>query len=228
MRVHGQPLEPEVQEAGHRLQPRVGQGLGQQQVARLQQRRQDDREPVLAAGADEHVLGRRGDPAAPDPGRPGLAVGRVPPGRRVVEQAPDVFPGGQAGDRAQERGSLRAPWRIGRVVLPEVDRPVVVRGIELRVVPAADERPASHLARHQAPASGLRVRPAHRPHGDAELVGQVAVGGQTTAHPQVPRRNVLGKSVDDGLVPGSLASLEPGLPDCHGVNIAIDTLDCQL
>ena len=228
LRVHRQPLQPQVQQARDRLQPRVGQRLRQQEVARLELRGQDDGQAVLAAGADEHVLGRRLHPGPLDPGSPGLAIGRVSPGGRVVEQPPRVGARGEGGERSEQRGPLRVPGRVRRVVLAEVHGPVAVSGIGGRLAPAPDECPASHLARDQPLARGFRVRPAHRSHGDAESIGQLAVGGQAAARPQRPGRHVLGESLDDGPVPRALPAFQPRLPDCHGVNIAIDTLSFQL
>ena len=100
------------------------------------------------------------DPGARDPGRPGLAVGRVPARRRVVEQAPRVPARGEEGERGQERGALGLRRGVRRVVLPEVHEPLGPFLLAFGVAGTAHECPTPHLAARRA-----RAAPPRRRHG---------------------------------------------------------------
>jgi hypothetical protein len=226
--VDGKALEPQVQQPRHRLHPRVGQRLRQQEIPRLEQRGEDDREAVLAPRADEHVGGRRLDPGPSDPGRAGLAVRSIPPGGRVVEEPPHVPPHGDVSERGEQGRPLGERRRVRRVVLPQVHEASRVRALAVGVARAAHECPPAHLAAHQTAPGGLRVGAAHRADGDAETLGEVAVGWQTAALSQLSRREILDEPLDNPQIARPLLPLELRDPDCHGDNIAIDTSKYQL
>ena len=223
--VDRQAAQAQPQQAGHRLEPRVGERLGEQHVARLEQRREHDREAVLAAGADEHFVGRDLEPGPRDPGRPRFAVRRSPARGRIVEQPADVAARGEAGERGDERRTLRPRGRLGRMVLAQVAHFAVVRGA-LGHRPA-HERAPSHLARDQPAARGLRVGAADRADGDAERVGEIPVRGQPRPLPQLSGGEVVGDRLDDREIARPLASFEARAPHCHGHNIAIDSVSSQ-
>ena len=115
MGVERQPAQAQAQQPGDRLQAGVRERLRQQHVARLEQRREHDRQPVLAAGADQHLVGRDGEPRARDPRRARLAVERTASRRRIVEQPPHVAARRQAGERARRapRAAAARPARAG-------------------------------------------------------------------------------------------------------------------
>lgn len=72
--IHGDALEPEVEETRRGLHPRVRQRFGEHQVPRLQQRREDRGEGVLAPATDENLLWASLDTGASDPRGARLAV----------------------------------------------------------------------------------------------------------------------------------------------------------
>jgi len=216
-----------VEQPRHRLHAGISQRLRQEEVARLEERGEDDGEPVLAARADDDVVGSGGDAGAGDPGRPRLPVGGVAPGRRVVEQAARVGAGGEAPEGGEERRALRLGPGLGRVVLAEVDDGIALLRLDAPLS-AAHERSPAHLSGHEAPARRLGVRPADRSHGHAEPVGQLPMGRYPVALAERPGRESLREVLDDGQVPRPIAAFDARHPDCHGDNIVIDTMICQL
>ena len=117
---------------------------------------------------------------------------------------------------------MRLRRRVGRVVLAEVDHVLAVAR-PVRLSGSAHERSPTDLTAHEAAPRRLGVGPAHRADGDAESLGQVAVGRQAAPLAQRPGREVLRESLGDDPIAWPCPSSEPRRPDCHGDNIAIDT-----
>ena len=140
MGVDRQPGELEVQQPRHRLEARVGEGLGQKEVAGLQKGGEDDGQAVLAAGAHQHPLGRGRDSGAPDPVGSRLPVLDVSPGGRVVEEAAEVGAFRERAKRGGQSGAVEPGRRLRRVVLRQVDEAVRARVLRGVAGPAPDER----------------------------------------------------------------------------------------
>jgi len=94
-----------------------------------------------------------------------------------------------------------------------------------QVVGVADEGPAADLAPDQPPPLRLGIGPRHGPDGHAEAAGQIAVGGELLTGSQPAPGEILTQGIGDGLVPGAGAASEIGLPDCHGDNMIIVSID---
>ena len=105
------------------------------------------------------------------------------------------------------------------MVLAEVEN----RVLGLVLAWHAHERPPADLARDEATARRFGVRAADRADGDAEGPGEVTVSRQARAVRQAAPGDIVGQRIDDHTVQRPGAALEVGRPDCHGINIVIDT-----
>ena len=156
--IHRQPLQPQVEQAGHGLETRVGQLFGQEQVAGREEGGQHGGDPVLAAGrrrARLRVAGTR--PVRAIQSRAGLAIAGVAAVRRVVEERGQLARARERDERRSSDGPEAAARREG------ADGSGSGRRDQAR-------RPAgSRSGPRRAPARTCRDRPRPRSGRDARL-----------------------------------------------------------
>src|SRR4029077_2534185 len=90
-----------------------------------------------------------------------------------------------------------------------------------------EEAAAADMAFQQAAALRLGIGAGNRAYGDAETIGEVAMGGQAIAGLQLSVAQVGGQCLGNGLVAGSRDGGEIGNPYCHGYKLSIDSTLCQ-
>ena len=153
--------------------------------------------------------GRHFEPMAPDPGGPGRAVMGHAGMRLIVEQARDARLARELGQGPLQQFVRRLGWE-GEA---ELDHP---RGLVLRHGEAArgkvwrrageasEEATPAHMSLQEATALRLGIGSGHRANGDAEAIGEVAVGRQAVTGLQLPGIEVRGDGIGDGAIARSV------------------------
>jgi len=211
-----------VEQPGEGLHARIGERLGEDEIAGPQQPREDRGHGVLAAARDEDAVGRDLEPRARDPcGARGAVLRRAAFGRVVEERAEP----GRLGDGGE---SLGQGGRIGRS-RRQVDAHVDEAGLGLRSKPkghglgahAPNERSSPHLAGHDSLARRFGVGARDGPHRDPQTIGQIAMGRKLATRLEPAARGIFGDGFGDRPVARTGPSFETRLPNCHRDNIAL-------
>ena len=202
----------------------IGQRLAQHVGARIGDDRKGDRQAVLRTAGQNDTIGGHGKAAPRDPLRGVGAMLRVPAQRHVRHQVLEAV---LLGDRPHCLAHRFGVDGAADHVDPQVDGDVVDQRQKLRAVPdsgIADEGAAPDLAGQQSLLLGQGIGPAHGADGNAETPSEIALRRETVACPQRTVGDRIGNGIGDGLIPRAAPLLDLWLPNCHGVNIAIDTL----
>jgi hypothetical protein len=218
--IHRQPDQLEAEQIGERLDAGIAQRFRQHHVARPGERAEHHGHGVLPAGGDDDLLRRDIQPIALHPGRAGRAMVGPAAILLIVEQPAD----------AGVPRHLRQPLRQHRVLIAaggevhaEIDHAVAALRLRQRhQALAAHIGAAPDLALDQSAPLRLGIGARHRADGDAEPVGEIAVGRQPIAVAQLAVLDIGGERIDDGQVARTGCGGEVGRPNCHGDNVYID------
>ena len=142
----------------------------------------------------------------------------------VVEQAADSL---AADHRLQRLREQRVGIGPDGEVHAEIENAVADRRLRHqrgeRTLPAAHIGAASDLALDQSAPLSLGIGARHRADGDAEPIGEVAMGREAVTVAQTAPAEIRGQRIDDGEIARTGKLREIGLPNCHGDNVSLES-----
>ncbi len=212
-----------AEEAGRRLEARIGQRIDRHDVARPEQAGRRERQRVLRAARNDDPIGVDGRAPASQPTGDRLAVARlafraaVIGERRKVRMAKTRKAGGQVVEQHVERRP-----GDGQVQQSVADRRAAHEHCVTKFLGAVglDESAAADFPAHQAAPRRFRIAPGHGADRQAEREGEIAVGRQLLADRQHAVGPVALNRVRQRQIGRSVGS-QRRRPNCHGDNKTI-------
>ncbi len=226
--VERHAVQAQAQQAGDRLQARVGEIFDEDDVALAGEHRQEGHETVLAPVAYDDAVGGHAVAAAVQPLRGCFAMRAAARVGRVGQKRCQVTAPRERAQRGLQSRRLRAfdrRWMVDAHL--DDPRGVGVAGDPGFAAPGrTHERPAADLTRDQPAPRRFGVRAADGADRHPQPIGEVPMRRQLRARGQTRRRDVVGKRLRDREITWETTPHRRP-PHCHGDNIPIDTYRCQ-
>ncbi len=223
--VERERLELKTEQARDRLDAGIGELFREDHIARPGEGGENDRRPVLCAVGDDHSAGIGFEPCSTYPRRACGPMARHPcRGLVEIEKSIEVRTTGQARERPPHRLVSRSAGQTALAQIDQrrilvLDRPLI-RANRL----TAHEGSPTDLATHQAATLGGSVGSTDGAEGDAEPIGELAVGGELVAGAQASGLDVVGECFDEGEILGVGFFGDGRGPHCHSNNVTLTAI----